>query len=40
MMNEKIIVIAIAFIILAIGIVAAFVTPKNIDLKKFHTSDT
>lgn len=37
-MNEKIIAITIAFIILAIGIIAAFITPKNINLKKFHTS--
>ena len=37
-MNEKIIAITIAFIILAIGIISAFITPKNINLKKFHTS--
>jgi FtsH-binding integral membrane protein len=37
-MNEKIIAITIAFIILAIGIIAAFITPKNINLRKFHTS--
>ena len=38
MMIDKIIAITIAFIILAIGIIAAFITPKNINLKKFHTS--
>ena len=38
MMNEKIIAIIIAFIILATGIIAAFITPKNINLRKFHTS--
>ncbi len=37
-MNEKIITITIAFIILLIGIIAAFITPENINLKKFHTS--
>ena len=37
-MNEKIIAIIIAFIILATGIIAAFITPKNINLRKFHTS--
>ena len=37
-MNEKIIAITIAFIILLIGIIAAFITPENINLKKFHTS--
>jgi Ca2+/Na+ antiporter len=38
MMNDKIIVITIAFIILLIGIIAAFITPENINLRKFHTS--
>jgi len=38
MMNEKIIAITIAFIILATGIISAFITPKNINLRKFHTS--
>ena len=38
MMNDKIIAITIALIILAIGIIAAFITPKNINLRKFHTS--
>ena len=37
-MNEKIIAITIAFIILAAGIISAFITPKNINLRKFHTS--
>ena len=37
-MNDKIIVITIAFIILLIGIIAAFITPENINLRKFHTS--
>ena len=37
-MNDKIIAITIALIILAIGIIAAFITPKNINLRKFHTS--
>ena len=37
-MNEKIITITIAFIILAIGVILAFITPKNINLRKFHTS--
>jgi hypothetical protein len=34
MMNDKIIAIVIAFIILLIGIIAAFITPKNINLRK------
>jgi hypothetical protein len=38
MTNDKIIAITIALIILAIGIIAAFITPKNINLRKFHTS--
>lgn len=38
MINEKIIAITIALIILALGIIGAFITPRNIDLKKFHTS--
>jgi len=38
MMNDKIIAFTIAFIILATGIIAAFITPKNINLRKFHTS--
>lgn len=37
-MKEKIIVIIIAIIILFIGIIAAFMTPDNINLRKFHTS--
>jgi hypothetical protein len=38
MINEKIIVIIIAIIILFIGIIGAFITPENINLRKFHTS--
>ena len=38
MMNEKIIFIIIAFIILLVGIIAGFITSENINLRKFHTS--
>lgn len=37
-MKEKIIFIIIAIIILFIGIIGAFMTPYNINLRKFHTS--
>lgn len=37
-MNEKIIFIIIAIIILLTGIIGAFITPENINLRKFHTS--
>lgn len=37
-MIDKIIAITIAVIILFTGIIAAFITPKYINLRKFHTS--
>lgn len=38
MKNNKIVLIIIAIIILLTGIIAAFFTPRNINLKKFHNS--
>jgi Ca2+/Na+ antiporter len=38
MKNNKIVLIIIAIVILLTGIIAAFFTPKNINLKKFHNS--
>lgn len=38
MIKEKIIFIVIAIIILLTGIIGAFMTPDNINLRKFHTS--
>ena len=38
MTNEKILFIIIAIIILLVGIIGAFITPENINLRKFHTS--